>query len=100
MVDRELPDIPYAVVPGHDVVDRVLAAVPAVGLAPGFRVGVPRLDWDCGQCRFCVGGLAHLCDEAAVRFARDLGAAAAKLGCAMTRPETGAGDPGRRPAGS
>jgi len=64
LVDSELPDIPYPVVPGHEVVGRVVAAGAGVELAAGTRVGVPWLGWTCGQCRFCGSGLENLCDEA------------------------------------
>src|SRR6266496_1143762 len=42
VVDGELPDIAYPVVPGHEVVGRVDAAGPGeTALRPGDRVGVP-----------------------------------------------------------
>jgi len=50
VADGELPDIPYPVIPGHEVVGRIDALGDRVGdLKPGMRVGVPwrrpRGDW-------------------------------------------------------
>ena len=49
------------VVPGHQIVGRVLAGE---GFAPGARVGVPWLGWTCGECRFCTSGRENLCPRA------------------------------------
>lgn len=64
LLDGELPDIPYPVVPGHEVVGRVAAASEGAPLPPGTRVGIPWLGWTCGQCRYCDADLENLCDEA------------------------------------
>jgi len=65
VVDGELPDPKLPVVPGHEVVGRVLAAGKAVGdLKPGQRVGVPWLGWTCGECDFCKRGEENLCRTA------------------------------------
>jgi len=64
LLDSELPDITYPVVPGHEVVGRVVAAGEGVALPPGTRVGIPWLGWTCGSCRYCRAGLENLCDEA------------------------------------
>jgi alcohol dehydrogenase, propanol-preferring len=60
------------VIPGHQVVGRVLAA-PAAGSAPfdpavasfhpGGRVGVAWLHRTCGACRFCRSGRENLCER-------------------------------------
>ncbi len=62
LLDGELPDIPYPIVPGHQIVARV--AVAAGELEVGQRVGVPWLGWTCGRCRYCAGDHENLCDEA------------------------------------
>lgn len=63
LIDAELPDIPYPLIPGHQVVGRVaVSRAPALGV--GVRVGVPWLAWTCGACEYCVQGLENLCDRA------------------------------------
>jgi alcohol dehydrogenase, propanol-preferring len=64
VVDGELPDIRYPIVPGHEVVGRVDALGEGVdGLAPGMRVGVPWLGFTCGTCPYCREGKENLCDH-------------------------------------
>ena len=63
LMDGELPQIPYPVIPGHQVVGRVLESR-AGELAPGTRVGVPWLGSTCGTCAYCRGGSENLCDVA------------------------------------
>jgi propanol-preferring alcohol dehydrogenase len=64
VVDGELPDIPYPIIPGHEVVGRVDALGTGVGdLAPGMRVGVPWLGFTCGTCPFCREHRENLCDH-------------------------------------
>src|SRR5208337_2314133 len=71
IVDGELPPLPHPVVPGHEIVGRVLACGPGVDrLKPGGRVGVPWLGWTCGVCEWCRGGQENLC-PGSPRFARD-----------------------------
>jgi propanol-preferring alcohol dehydrogenase len=65
VVDGELAFPGHAVVPGHEIVGRVLeCGRGACGFAPGDRVGVPWLGWTCGECRFCRSGRENLCDRA------------------------------------
>ena len=65
LVDGELPEAPLPVIPGHEIVGRVVALGDAVAdLAIGERVGVPWLGWTCGECRFCRMGRENLCDRA------------------------------------
>ena len=65
IVDGELPALPHPVVPGHEIIGRVLACGPGVDrLKPGERVGVPWLGWTCGVCDFCRGGQENLCPNA------------------------------------
>jgi propanol-preferring alcohol dehydrogenase len=64
VVDGELPDIPYPIVPGHEVVGRVDAVGPGVNdLKPGIRVGVPWLGFTCGECFYCRSDKENLCDR-------------------------------------
>ena len=64
VVDGELPDIAYPIVPGHEVVGRVDALGPGVtALQIGQRVGVPWLGYTCGECSYCRSGRENLCDR-------------------------------------
>lgn len=64
VVDGELPDIPYPIIPGHEVVGRVDALGTGVSdLGPGMRVGVPWLGFTCGTCPFCREQKENLCDR-------------------------------------
>lgn len=65
LVDGELPDIRYPIVPGHEIVGHVAATGPGVvGLKEGDRVGIPWLGATCGACRYCRNGQENLCDAA------------------------------------
>ena len=65
VVDGELPDPKLPLVPGHQVVGRIVATGEGVDDLPeGVRVGVPWLGWWCGQCRFCRAAQENLCDRA------------------------------------
>lgn len=65
LVDGELPEPKLPVIPGHQVVGRVVGRGPGVETPPqGKRVGVPWLAWTCGQCEFCRTGRENLCDAA------------------------------------
>jgi len=47
---------------GHEIVGRVVARGAAVeNVAVGERVGVPWVQWTCGQCEFCRGGNENVC---------------------------------------
>jgi propanol-preferring alcohol dehydrogenase len=61
LLDGEV-DVPHPpVVPGHQIVGRVLGGD---GFEPGTRVGVPWLGWTDGTCRFCTSGRENLCPQA------------------------------------
>ncbi len=63
IVDGELTRPKLPLVPGHEVVGRVVACGRDVeNLAPGQRVGVPWLGYTCGGCRYCTLGRENLCD--------------------------------------
>ncbi len=62
VVEGDLPPQRAAVVPGHEVVGRVMRLGPgAAGFAPGDRVGIAWLNASCGTCRFCRLGRENLC---------------------------------------
>lgn len=63
IVDGDLPARQAGLVPGHEVVGRVLARGALVrGFEIGSRVGVPWLGGSCGHCAYCAGGRENLCD--------------------------------------
>lgn len=63
VVDGELTRPALPVVPGHEIVGRVLAYGEGVeGFRPGQRVGVPWLGATCGTCPYCRDGRENLCD--------------------------------------
>jgi propanol-preferring alcohol dehydrogenase len=66
VVDGDLPFPGSAVIPGHEIVGRIVRCGARVSaLAEGQRVGVPWLAWTCGACGFCQAGAENLCDRAA-----------------------------------
>jgi propanol-preferring alcohol dehydrogenase len=65
IVDGELPALGHPVVPGHEIVGRVIALGGGVDRpAVGDRVGVPWLGWTCGTCEACRAGRENLCPSA------------------------------------
>src|SRR5437868_4768016 len=57
IVDGELPHPKLPLIPGHQIVGRVVECGDAVAnLAAGDRVGIPWLGWTCGECKFCRSG--------------------------------------------
>ncbi len=65
VIDGELSSPKLPLVPGHQIVGRVIDSGPGVaGFAPGDRVGVPWLGWTCGECRQCRAGRENLCERA------------------------------------
>jgi alcohol dehydrogenase, propanol-preferring len=65
IVDGELPALDHPVVPGHEIVGRVVALGAGVeSPAVGERVGVPWLGWTCGECVQCRAGRENLCARA------------------------------------
>jgi len=64
VVDGELPDIRYPIIPGHEIVGRVdLVGAGVTTHRIGDRVGIPWLGHTCGVCRFCREGMENLCDR-------------------------------------
>ena len=64
LVDGELPDTKLPIVPGHEIVGRVVAVGEGAEAAIGDRLGVPWLGYSCGECTYCRRGQENLCDEA------------------------------------
>jgi len=64
LLDGELPDPSYPIVPGHQIVGVVREAPGSDAFRPGDRVGVPWLGYTCGRCAFCTSGRENLCDNA------------------------------------
>ena len=65
VVDGELPQAGVPIVPGHEIVGRVVAVGPECdGIAEGERIGVPWLAETCGVCEFCSAGRENLCPQA------------------------------------
>ncbi|WP_244536218.1 zinc-dependent alcohol dehydrogenase family protein [Hyphomicrobium sp. NDB2Meth4] len=64
VIDGDLEHPKAHVIPGHEVVGRVVAMGPeARGFKIGERVGVPWLGFTCGRCHFCRSGRENLCDK-------------------------------------
>jgi alcohol dehydrogenase, propanol-preferring len=65
VADGDLPDIPFPITPGHEIVGRVERTGRGVSrFNVGDRVGVPWLGETCGTCRYCRAGRENLCDRA------------------------------------
>ena len=65
IVDGELADPKLPLVPGHEIVGRVVELGREVShLALGMRVGVPWLGATCGSCGYCRSGRENLCPSA------------------------------------
>ena len=63
ILDGELPDARYPVIPGHEIVGEVVAVGDGLqGFETGDRVGVPWLASTCGRCDYCAEGRENLCD--------------------------------------
>jgi len=59
----ELEDIPYPLVPGHQIIGTVVESR-SERLAEGIRVGVSWLGFACGACGYCRSARENLCDAA------------------------------------
>jgi alcohol dehydrogenase, propanol-preferring len=65
VVDGELTEPKLPIVPGHEIVGRIVECGPGVTrFKIGERVGVPWLGWTCGTCEFCRRGEENLCPSA------------------------------------
>jgi propanol-preferring alcohol dehydrogenase len=65
IVDGDLRDGQFPLVPGHEVVGVVAGLGDGVTeFAIGDRVGIPWLGYACGECPFCRNGRENLCPDA------------------------------------
>ena len=65
VVDGELPDPKYPIIPGHEIVGRIPPWEAMLGnFAVWRRVGIPWLGKTCGKCRYCRSGHENLCPAA------------------------------------
>jgi propanol-preferring alcohol dehydrogenase len=63
ILDGDLPRQKSGLIPGHEVVGRVVArGAHAARFALGSRIGVPWLGGACGHCVYCAGQRENLCD--------------------------------------
>jgi propanol-preferring alcohol dehydrogenase len=63
IVDGELREPRLPLIPGHEIVGRVIEVGANVDrFAPGDRVGVPWLGGTCGRCSYCAAERENLCD--------------------------------------
>lgn len=63
IIDADLPPRHPGMVPGHEVVGRVMATGPgATRFAVGTRIGIPWLGGTCGHCSYCASQHENLCD--------------------------------------
>jgi propanol-preferring alcohol dehydrogenase len=81
VLDGELPNPVFPIIPGHEIVGRIDALGSGVeGLRLGERVGVPWLGHTCGVCPYCRMHRENLCDHPLFTgFTRDGGFASATI---------------------
>lgn len=66
VIDGDLPNPKLPLVPGHEIVGRVISKGKGVrGLATGERVGISWLGLTCRACTYCRSGRENLCDDPA-----------------------------------
>ena len=65
VVDGELPNPKLPLVPGHEIIGKVVRLGEGVdSFQIDDRVGIPWLGWTCGVCEFCKSGRENLCASA------------------------------------
>jgi propanol-preferring alcohol dehydrogenase len=65
LIDGELADPKLPVIPGHEIVGRILTVGEGVEiLQPNDRIGIAWLGYTCGTCDYCVSGRENLCNSA------------------------------------
>jgi len=81
VLDGELPNPRFPVIPGHEIVGRIDAIGPGVqGVQMQQRVGIPWLGHTCGVCPYCKMQRENLCDHPGFTgFTRDGGFATAAI---------------------
>jgi propanol-preferring alcohol dehydrogenase len=64
VVDGDLPNPKLPIIPGHEIVGRVVGIGAGVeGFGLGMRVGIPWLGYTCGACPYCRENAENLCDH-------------------------------------
>ncbi len=64
IVDGELAQPKLPLVPGHEIVGRVVKTGPGVdAFETGQRIGIPWLGYTDGTCFYCQNGMENLCDH-------------------------------------
>ncbi len=64
-IEGDLPEVKLPIIPGHQVVGRVVEAGPlCTRFKMDDRVGVAWLYSTCGECPFCLSGQENLCPQA------------------------------------
>lgn len=80
MIDNDWQFTTYPIVPGHEVVGRVVAMGPqARGLEIGQRVGVGWANRSCLHCASCLGGEHHQCADSKATIANHPGGFAERV---------------------
>ncbi len=81
VLDGELPNQQFPIIPGHEIVGRINAMGAGVeGFKVGERVGIPWLGHTCGHCSYCLSGEENLCDHPVFTgYTRDGGFATATI---------------------
>lgn len=80
MIDNEWGSAVYPLVPGHEVVGRVVAIGPqAKGLRLGQRVGIGWTRSSCMHCAPCVSGDQHLCKKGKALIVKNHGGLADRV---------------------
>jgi len=81
VLDGELPDPKWPIIPGHEIIGRIDAIGPGVDrLSVDQRVGIPWLGHTCGVCQYCISGRENLCDRPLFTgYTRDGGFATATI---------------------
>jgi propanol-preferring alcohol dehydrogenase len=65
VLDGELTQAQYPIIPGHQIVGTVEAnGADVTGFSIGQRVGIPWLGGSCRHCDYCLSGKENLCFEA------------------------------------
>jgi propanol-preferring alcohol dehydrogenase len=65
VIDGELPDPKLPLIPGHEIVGRIVEIGAGVErFNAGDRVGIPWLGWTCGECDYCRSQRENLCNRA------------------------------------
>lgn len=67
LLDGDWGEVRRPLIPGHEVVGRVIARGPEAAVALGARVGVGWQAGACGQCHACRTERSHLCTGGKVR---------------------------------